>query len=64
MDLIAHHPQRACWLRQSFGGTAKHVIWDDQGPSADVNTEQLYRTIAPKDIMLVSRSCTGSSRRH
>ncbi len=29
--------------RPSFEGTAKHVIWDDEEPPADVYTEQLYR---------------------
>jgi phage terminase large subunit-like protein len=40
--------------RQSFEGTAKHVIWDDEEPPADVYTEQLYRTITTKGIVLVT----------
>ena len=40
--------------RQSFEGTAKHVIWDDEEPPADVYTEQLYRTITTKGITLVT----------
>ena len=40
--------------RQSFEGTAKHVIWDDEEPPMDVYTEQLYRTITTKGIMLVT----------
>ena len=40
--------------RQSFEGTAKHVIWDDEEPPGDVYTEQLYRTITTKGIVLVT----------
>jgi phage terminase large subunit-like protein len=40
--------------RQSFEGTAKHVIWDDEEPPADVYTEQLYRTVTTKGIVLVT----------
>lgn len=40
--------------RQSFEGTAKHVIWDDEEPPADVYTEQLYRTLTVKGISLVT----------
>lgn len=40
--------------RQSFEGTAKHVIWDDEEPPADVYTEQLYRTVTTKGIALVT----------
>jgi phage terminase large subunit-like protein len=40
--------------RQSFEGTAKHVIWDDEEPPADVYTEQLYRTVTTKGITLVT----------
>jgi phage terminase large subunit-like protein len=40
--------------RQSFEGTAKHVIWNDEEPPADVYTEQLYRTITTKGIVLVT----------
>lgn len=40
--------------RQSFEGTAKHVIWDDEEPPLDVYTEQLYRTATTKGIALVT----------
>jgi phage terminase large subunit-like protein len=40
--------------RQSFEGTAKHVIWDDEEPPGDVYTEQLYRTVTTKGIVLVT----------
>lgn len=40
--------------RQSFEGTAKHVIWDDEEPPADVYTEQLLRTATTKGIVLVT----------
>lgn len=40
--------------RASFEGTAKHVVWDDEEPPADVYTEQLYRTLTTKGIMLVT----------
>jgi len=40
--------------RQSFEGTAKHVIWNDEEPPGDVYTEQLYRTITTKGIVLVT----------
>lgn len=40
--------------RQSFEGTAKHVIWDDEEPPLDVYTEQLYRTVTTKGITLVT----------
>jgi len=40
--------------RQSFEGTAKHVIWDDEEPPLDVYTEQLYRTVTTRGITLVT----------
>jgi phage terminase large subunit-like protein len=40
--------------RQSFEGTAKPVIWDDEEPPGDVYTEQLYRTVTTKGIVLVT----------
>jgi phage terminase large subunit-like protein len=40
--------------RQSFEGTAKHVIWDDEEPPGDVYTEQLLRTATTKGIVLVT----------
>src|SRR5438128_9055963 len=40
--------------RQSFEGTATHVIWDDEEPPADVYTEQLYRTVTTKGILLTT----------
>lgn len=40
--------------RKSFEGTAKHVIWDDEEPPADVYTEQLYRTLTTKGIVLTT----------
>ncbi len=40
--------------RQSFEGTAKHVIWCDEEPPADVYTEQLYRTVTTKGIALIT----------
>lgn len=40
--------------RQSFEGTAKHVIWDDEEPPQDVYTEQLLRTMTTKGITLVT----------
>lgn len=40
--------------RQSFEGTAKHVIWCDEEPPADCYTEMLYRTVTTKGIALVT----------
>ena len=40
--------------RQSFEGTAKHVIWCDEEPPADCYTEMLFRTITTKGILLVT----------
>ncbi len=40
--------------RKSFEGTGKHVIWDDEEPPEDVYTEQLYRTLTTKGIVLVT----------
>lgn len=40
--------------RKSFEGTGKHVIWDDEEPPQDVYTEQLYRTLTTKGIVLVT----------
>lgn len=40
--------------RQSFEGTAKHVIWDDEEPPIDVYTEQLFRTVTTRGIALVT----------
>jgi phage terminase large subunit-like protein len=40
--------------RQSFEGTAKHGIWDDEEPPMDVYTEQLLRTMTTKGVVLVT----------
>lgn len=40
--------------RQSFEGTAKHLIWDDEEPPADVYTEQVLRTMTTKGIVIVT----------
>lgn len=40
--------------RESFEGTGKHVIWDDEEPPLDVYTEQLLRTTTTKGIVLVT----------
>ena len=40
--------------RQSFEGTAKHVIWCDEEPPADCYTEMLYRTVTTKGIVMVT----------
>lgn len=40
--------------RQSFEGTAKQGIWDDEEPPIDVYTEQLYRTVTTKGITLIT----------
>jgi phage terminase large subunit-like protein len=40
--------------RQSFEGTAKHVIWCDEEPPQDCYTEMLYRTITTQGIIMVT----------
>tara|TARA_R110000751_G_scaffold214606_2_gene318160 strand:- start:909 stop:2342 length:1434 start_codon:yes stop_codon:yes gene_type:complete len=40
--------------RQSFEGTAKHVIWCDEEPPADCYTEMLYRTLTTKGIVFTT----------
>ena len=40
--------------RQSFEGTAKHVIWCDEEPPQDSYTEMLYRTITTQGIIMVT----------
>ena len=40
--------------RQSFEGTAKHVVWCDEEPPQDVYTEILYRTITTQGMVLVT----------
>jgi phage terminase large subunit-like protein len=40
--------------RQSFEGTAKQGIWDDEEPPIDVYTEQLYRTVTTEGITLIT----------
>lgn len=40
--------------RESFEGTAKQGVWDDEEPPLDVYTEQLYRTITTKGITLIT----------
>ncbi len=40
--------------RKSFEGTSKDGIWDDEEPPLDVYTEQLYRTLTTKGIVLIT----------
>jgi phage terminase large subunit-like protein len=40
--------------RQSFEGTAKHVIWCDEEPPADCYTEMLYRTLTTKGMIFTT----------
>ena len=40
--------------RQSFEGTAKHLIWCDEEPPLDCYTEMLFRTITTKGITLTT----------
>jgi phage terminase large subunit-like protein len=40
--------------RQSFEGTAKDGIWDDEEPPMDVYTEQLLRTMTTKGLSLIT----------
>ena len=40
--------------RQSFEGTAKHVVWCDEEPPQDVYTEMLYRTITTQGVIMVT----------
>lgn len=40
--------------RQSFEGTAKQGIWDDEEPPMDVYIEQLFRTATTKGITLIT----------
>ena len=38
--------------RKKFQGTAKHLIWDDEEPPADVYDEQLLRLMTVEGIMI------------
>lgn len=40
--------------RESFEGTSRHLIWDDEEPPLDIYTEQLLRTLTTKGIVLVT----------
>lgn len=40
--------------RNSFEGTAKHVIWCDEEPPLDCYTEMLYRTVTTRGIILTT----------
>lgn len=37
--------------RESYEGTAKHVVWNDEEPPGDIYTEGLYRTLTTKGIV-------------
>ena len=40
--------------RESFEGTAKHVIWADEEPPEDVYTEMLFRTATTRGIIFTT----------